>query len=99
MPLTIALDYDNTFTALPRVAKLNFIRALKSDGCRVLIVSSRQCECTPESKCENHCYMAGETGCSVILTSGSAKKWFMEQRGIKVDIWIDDDPASITNGK
>lgn len=99
MPLTIAIDYDNTFTALPRVAVLNFIRALKNDGCRVFIVSSRSCECTEHEKCENHCYMAGETGCSVILTNGSAKKWFMEQRGIKVDIWVDDCPESIGNGK
>lgn len=99
MPLTLAIDYDSTFTALPRVATLNFIRALKNDGCRVFIVSSRSCECTPDEKCENHCYMAGETGCSVILTSGSAKKWFVEQRGIRVDIWVDDCPESILQGK
>ncbi len=40
---------------------------MKNDGCRVFVVSSRSCECTEHAKCENHCYMAGETGCTVNL--------------------------------
>lgn len=40
---------------------------------------------------------AGEM--AVWFTGLAPKKWFMENRGIKVDVWIDDDPACVINGK
>lgn len=31
----------------------------------------------------------------IFFTSGKPKKAYMESKGIKVDVWIDDDPTSI----
>ena len=99
MPLTLAIDYDQTFDRMPEIWS-RFIADARSAGHRVFIVSSRRCECTPDGMCENHRDIAAVVIASgIILTSGSAKKWFLEQRGIKVDIWVDDCPESILQGK
>ena len=34
-----------------------------------------------------------------LFTGLAAKRWFCEQRGLKIDVWIDDDPSCIENGK
>lgn len=98
--LTIAIDYDGTLDRIG-YALSPFVERCREAGWRVLVVSSRMCECTPDGKCENCSDLkaAAEYVGPVILTSGVAKKWFLEQRGIKVDIWIDDEPESILQGK
>ncbi len=99
MPLTIAIDYDDTWTAAPELFRKFHRDALAMPGIRIFVVSSRHCDCDMHTVCENHCDIHEATGRTAILTSGSAKKWFMNQRGIKVDIWIDDCPESILQGK
>lgn len=102
--LTIALDYDGTFDRLPAVWG-RFIRDCRKHDCRVLIVSARRCECDADLKCENHEDVAAAvshavgSNVSVILTGNSPKRWFLDQRGIVVDIWIDDLPEAIIGGR
>jgi hypothetical protein len=38
-------------------------------------------------------------GALVYMTSGSGKRWYMEQEGIKVDVWVDDSPEAIIHGR
>ena len=35
----------------------------------------------------------------VFFTAGSPKRWYMEQQGLRIDVWIDDDPQSIVGGR
>lgn len=88
---TIALDYDGTYTADPDMWN-RVIELFKSYGWRVLVVTARRD--TEENVAE-----VQVPGCSVVFTRLSPKEWFMrENRGINVDIWIDDDPNVIING-
>lgn len=92
--MTIALDYDGTFTADPFLW-LDFIGSAKKRGYRVFIVTSRQYSAEAKEQIRE---ATGLT--SIIFTEGVAKRWYCERGGIdKIDIWIDDDPGSIVNGK
>lgn len=95
---TYALDFDGTFDRMPDVWR-RFIQDVKANGHRVFIVSCRRCSCTPAGLCENHVQLKEATGCSVFLTGGSAKEWYMESVAhIAVTHWIDNDVRSITEG-
>lgn len=105
--ITIAIDYDGTFSLAPGLWA-RFIADANSCGCRVFVISCRKCECSPAMKCENHVDLKaampligedGVTSLTFYLTNGAPKRWFMEQRGIKVDIWVDDEPMTIEYGR
>lgn len=93
--MNIGLDYDGTFTAHPEMW-IAFIENAHSLNHRVYIVTARM-----DSE-ENKQEIAEQTGLKpyrVYMTSGSAKSWYCEQiKGTKIDIWIDDNPSTITNG-
>jgi hypothetical protein len=91
----IAIDYDGTWTAMPDVFRA-FANEATGRRFSVLIVSCR------EDNDENRDDIAEATGFvsrHVLLTSGSAKRWFCEQRGWQVDIWIDDEPRTVEGGR
>lgn len=93
--MTIALDFDGTFTADPEFW-MDFIRLTERRGHEVLIVSCRA------DDDENRETIRNETGLQpwrIKLTSGSAKRYWMERTGWKIDVWIDDEPKNIENGK
>jgi hypothetical protein len=96
MTLTFALDFDETFTACPSLWA-EFIGKAKAQGHRVLIVTARRA--TDENH-ETVNEMLAHWGCQipVIFTSLGSKIDAMKRRDIKVDIWIDDDPASLVRG-
>lgn len=96
--MRIALDYDGTYTTDPGLWGRFAIDALRS-GHSLVIVSSRRCECTEEDRCEDHIELAEATGCRVVLTSGVAKRFHCESIGLKIDVWVDDLPESIGNGR
>lgn len=81
--MRVALDYDGTYTAAPRVWNA-FISAMESEGHEVVCVTMRR----PEE---------GAPGipCKVVFTSRLAKARAMADRGEPVDIWIDDQPGWI----
>lgn len=86
---TFGLDYDNTFTADPK-AMQEFIGLMLAHGHRVFITTSR----SPDLELENT--PLGIDG--VIYCSFRAKKIVTQEQGIKIDIWIDDDPKWIEEG-
>lgn len=82
--MRIALDYDGTYTADPALWY-------------TLILAARQCG--HEVVCITMRYPTEpiEVPVPVIYTSRQAKVAFMEERGEKVDIWIDDSPHWLLN--
>ena len=89
--MTIALDFDGTYDLDPALWD-RFIDDAKSRGHKVWIVTCRRD--TDENR---ETVKVG--GCLVLFTNLQAKKWTLEQRGLRVDIWIDDQPECIANGR
>lgn len=79
--MIIALDYDKTYTA-DRDLWEAFIKNAVNNGHKVICITMRY----PE-----------ETivlwSMPIHYTSRKAKKIWADQNGIKVDIWIDDNPG------
>ena len=84
---TFAIDYDGTYAAAPALWG-QFIAAARLAGHRVLICTGRAfAPVILPNDLEVHC------------TAGQAKRDYLADLGISVDVWIDDDPASvITDG-
>lgn len=94
-PLNISLDYDDTFTSHPFFWKL-FIAMAAAIGHRVFIVSCRAVTA------ENFSDIEAATGLPkprIVLTEYMSKRRVCEARGLKIDIWIDDTPDSVENGR
>ena len=89
-PLTIAIDYDDTFTADP-TAWAQVIQLLQSFGHRVICVSARRD--TLEHRQELTCELPD--GVAVFLSYGTPKREYVKSYNMQVDIWIDDTPESI----
>jgi len=95
--MNIAIDLEGTADSLPVETMAAIVKSLHDAGCRVFMVSSRSHnEKDIVSHFADHIGIA--RGC-VVCTRGAAKRWFCEQLGLKIDVWIDDDPGSIENGK
>ena len=83
--MLIALDYDGTYTADPELWD-RFVAQARSRFHQVHIVTMR-------AECE-----AVRLSCDVDrvhYTDRSAKRQFMQARGLNVQIWIDDMPDFI----
>jgi hypothetical protein len=83
--MLISLDYDNTYTADPAFW-----------GAFIALAALRKVEiviCT--FRAETHRLENPPPGIPVYYTAGVAKKAYMDSQGIKVDIWIDDEPFRI----
>ena len=98
--MNIAIDYDDTYSADPELWQMFIVRA-HSRGHNCYIVTCRRD--TEENRQEVY-GDADEPSTGLhwgrhLFTGLSAKRWFCEQRGLKIDVWIDDDPACIENGK
>ncbi len=105
--MNIALDWDLTFTADEPFWR-KFIAMARESGHKVWIVT---CRLDTEENWQDlmgHDYpispvtVSDRTGLKSWqhkFTSHSPKRWFMEQQGIQIDIWIDDQPETIINGK
>ena len=82
--MIIALDYDGTYTAHPPLWKA-FVYIAKALGIEVLIVTKRY----------DHEPIEDRPPAMIYYTGRKAKRAFMESQGIRVNIWIDDDPIAI----
>lgn len=80
-PLTIALDYDDTYSADPAMWD-KFIKTAQAHGHKVVCVTMRKATLTERLDME----------IPVIYTARKAKVGHCEREGIKIDIWIDDAP-------
>lgn len=88
--MKIALDYDQTYTADPKLWN-NFIDDATSKGHDVRIVTHRHHEH------DNILNEFPDIKLEIIYTDGVAKKWYCEHRGDywTPDVWIDDKPKGI----
>lgn len=82
--MIIALDYDNC-TTLDIPFWLSFIESAKAAGHTVLIVTYRADWHPLETKFDVPVY----------YTASKAKRDYMSEKGITVNVWIDDRPECV----
>lgn len=87
--MLIAIDYDDTWTR-DRAFWLAFARLASANGHKVIGVTMRH-ESDNDDMCRHYSKM------KLYCTGGKPKRKFMTDRGIMVDIWIDDSPEFIGN--
>jgi len=88
--LKIALDYDSTYDADPKLWN-SFIASCKTNGHTIFLLTYRD-----ERYDKTPLLIELEDYIPVYYTRGVAKRWWAEQFGPgKIDIWIDDRPESI----
>jgi len=83
--MRLALDYDQTYTVDPEFWDA-FMANAQVRGHEIICVTMRG----PQAKVPMNC--------PIVYTSGEAKVPFCEQHGIKVDVWIDDQPYRLVEG-
>ncbi len=90
--MKIALDYDGTFTEDSGLW-CRFIDEATVNH-QVYLVTYRGMD-TPINHI--HGKFLSDLGVSIYYTDGVAKRKYMEGRGIKIDVWIDDCPDLIVS--
>lgn len=89
--MNIMIDYDNTYTANVEMWR-KIIPVFLENG-RVYLVTSRSMD-TPIDLVQDFV----QWGIPVIYCEYRAKEIVCKEQGIRIDIWIDDDPEFITKG-
>ena len=95
-PIAFGLDFDNTFTAAPALWA-HFIESARAAGHCVLCVTARR-ETDENIDIVDQSFESVGVAISTYFTGLSSKLDYMAKRGIRVDIWIDDDPRTLVNG-
>jgi hypothetical protein len=90
-PKVIAVDFDETISD-NESAWLLLMLTLERHGYHVVVCTWRKPTTYPEDL-----QFLIDKGFKVYYTSGQAKQTYMEKQGVKVSIWIDDNPFSILN--
>jgi len=95
--LTIAVDFDDTFTADP-VLWSKFVQHAKQLGHNPIVVTARRntaenMDLINEQLSHFDCHMR------IYFSNLGSKVECMEKRGINVDIWIDDAPYALVHGR
>lgn len=95
--LVFAIDFDDTFTADASLWA-EFIFNAVSRGHRVYCVTARR---DSEENIEDmqEAFAAYDLSIPIVFCNMGSKLWTMEQRGVHVDIWIDDAPHSLVHGR
>jgi len=92
--MKIALDYDDTYTKDPEYwDQLIFIA--EEYGHEIFVITNRQ----GISDEDDEVFNVPIDSSNVVFTGGKAKKEFAEDLGIKIDVWIDDEPEYILEDK
>ena len=91
MSKTIAIDFDDTFTADPEMWG-EIIRLMKQRGHDPIMVTARR-DTLENNELINVWLDKHKCQMRIYFTGLASKIQFMEKRGIRVDIWIDDDPC------
>lgn len=91
--MNIGLDYDDTYSADPELWDAFIDRSIARKHAVYLVTCRRD---TPENR--EDVYVSGIAVHRHIFTGLAAKKWFCEELGIKIDVWIDNNPESIVRG-
>lgn len=88
--LTVAIDYDDTFTADPEAWSC-VIGELQRHGHRVVCVSARRNSFGHRQELQ----AALPQGVTVLLSYDMPKRAYAKSQCVDVDIWIDDMPEAI----
>lgn len=88
-PKTVAFDFDQTISDHPTFF-LSIMESFEKAGFHVIVVTYRLSHVFPEDL-----DFLVEKGYAVYFTGHKAKRKFMSEKGIQVDIWVDDEPQSI----
>jgi hypothetical protein len=88
--MNIGLDYDGTITADPDMWRM-LIPIMHISGHNVYIVTMRE----PKDQIDEVFYQLVNT--KVYYTSYRAKRQYMLEKGLHIDIWIDDCPELVVN--
>tara|TARA_R100001086_G_scaffold231526_1_gene152298 strand:+ start:414 stop:743 length:330 start_codon:yes stop_codon:yes gene_type:complete len=94
--LTIAIDFDDTFTADPKLWS-TFIQNATEAGHQVMCVTARR-QSAENEDIINSMFDHWQCQMPIIFSNLSSKVDEMERRGLKVDIWIDDAPYALVHG-
>jgi hypothetical protein len=89
--MNISLDYDETYTRDP-IAWDHFISLMKSRGHTVYCVTLRSSELHESLEVMHD--LNGKVD-AIFFTNRSAKRSFMSNQGLWIDVWIDDMPIFI----
>jgi hypothetical protein len=92
-----AFDFDDTLTARPEELGM-LINALKYRGDDCICVTARR---STEENADFVDNFLAEHGIMmrVFLTNLGSKIEYMKSVGVHVDIWVDDHPESLVNGR
>jgi len=94
--MLIAIDFDDTLTT-DSVLWSKFIESAKSLGHRVICITARRDTEDNNESIERWMTMHG-VHLPVYFTGLSSKVEHAKKIGLKVDIWIDDDPRKCALG-
>jgi hypothetical protein len=94
--LNIAIDFDDTLTADPVLFRL-FIDQARRLGHKVFLVTARRD--TDENREEIESFLEHH-GIEILTwyTGLQSKVEFMKSKGIKIDVWVDDNPRACALG-
>ena len=93
---TIAIDFDDTFTADMDLWS-GFIRTAQAAGHDVICVTARR-DIPRESDYVRRVFAAWDCEIDTLFTDRASKLESVERAGVAVDIWIDNDPSALVNG-
>lgn len=96
MGLIIAIDFDDTFTADEHLWAAFIHSALKKSH-TVYCVTSRRDSDNSLKEIKNR-FSVHRIEIQVVFCNLKSKLQTMEDRGIKVNIWIDDAPHALVHG-
>ena len=90
--MNIGLDFDDTFTRDP-IGWTAVVNLLASRGHSVFLVTWRNEEEAIEVTCEMDYWQVSVEG--IYATDRKAKETFMFSKGIRIDVWVDDNPRAV----
>lgn len=96
MAMTFGLDFDDTFTACPELWS-RFVTDCENQCFRVILVTARR-ETDENVKNIRECLKLHGCLLPIVFSNLGSKLDAVAKRGIKVDIWIDDDPEKLVRG-
>lgn len=89
--MLVGVDFDGTITEHER-GWLNVIKVLKASGMGVIVVTFRHEDCDPHELNWLRPHVD-----DIVFTGQRNKKGFCKEIGYEVDVWIDDDPLTVTH--
>jgi len=92
---TISIDFDGTLTDIPEALAL-LAASLKSQGHRVIVITRRYETEENQAKVYRHIVDNKIAVDRVVFAGPLCKRTAASMVGESVDIWIDDQPESIT---